>query len=149
MYMQRLTARACSAALINVALQCLTGQGSDVQPMRYECLFCSVLREPARQLGRALCWAHLNSEELDLLPLLCHGRALGVCGRVPPVLGVCQPGMRHLQLPCCKPRRPTHSVPARYRKLCLALCVSNVSLWAMWVTAHHAVVCAHDNGQAQ
>ena len=81
---------ACTRASISAGFQHLANQGLNVQPMTIVCLCCSLLGEPTCQLGRALCWAHLHPEELDLLPLLRHGRALGVRGRVPPVLGVCQ-----------------------------------------------------------
>lgn len=56
-------------------------------------VWCSFLRKAPAAVGRQVCGPHLHPQKLDVLPLLRHGRALGVCGGVPSFLGLCQSGM--------------------------------------------------------
>ena len=51
-----------------------------------------VLAEAAGVGWAEVQWSHRHPAQLDLLPVLRHGRALGLRGRVAPLLGLRKPG---------------------------------------------------------
>ena len=80
-----------------------------------------VLTEAAGDGGAAVCWSYCDLAQLDVLPLLRHGRALGFRRRVASVLGLRQPGV---QTTDATPLRHTSSSIVMSLRLCSHVCFS-------------------------